>query len=192
MSDDHQLEAVKIAGEWNKQLTLWATGAVVLSISFMKDILQGISLGRFWRCELIASWTVLLASTVFGILAFGGPITGAGESTFKLGVNKPTRKLSQIQAVLFISGIAGLVIFGGFNLPDRLSSEKADGKANPGQQFRIFRSAAVQIKGFKHSHTFLVDQSTGETWEMRCSGKTVEFHKILVEGLPSQTISTPK
>jgi hypothetical protein len=52
--------------------------------------------------------------------------------------------------------------------------------------FIITKSAKVIGRGGRvHYHTFLLDNSTGETWEMFCAPNgTVEFRKIAVEGLP--------
>ncbi len=117
---DHDLEAVKIAGEWNKQLSLWATGSVVLSITFMKDLLSGVDISRCWRLDLALGWGILVISIVFGHFAYGAPLTGAGKGNFKLKVNQATRTLSIIQATLFVIGMACLVLFAVFNLPAHL------------------------------------------------------------------------
>jgi hypothetical protein len=120
---DHDLEAVKIAGEWNKQLSLWATGSVVLSITFMKDLLSGIEITRSWRMDLAIGWSLLVLSIFVGNFAYGAPLTGAGKVTnFKLKVNNATRVLSIVQASLFVFGLACLVVFAVFNLPARLTS----------------------------------------------------------------------
>src|SRR5712692_3698433 len=104
---DHDLEAVKIAGEWNKQLTLWATGSVVLSITFMKDLLGGIEITRCWRLDLALGWGLLVLSIFVGNFAYGAPLTGAGkQANFKLKVNQSTRALSIVQASLFVAGMA--------------------------------------------------------------------------------------
>lgn len=118
---DHEFEAVKIAGEWNKQLSLWATGSVVLSITFMKDLLSGATISRAWRLDLALAWGVLVFSILVGNFAYGAPLTGAGKvATFKLKVNRSTRVLSIIQASLFVLGMGCLVLFGVFNLPAQL------------------------------------------------------------------------
>ena len=119
---DHDLEAVKIAGEWNKQLTLWATGSVVLSITFMKDLLGGIEITRCWRLDLALGWGLLVLSIFVGNFAYGAPLTGAGkQANFKLKVNQSTRALSIVQASLFVAGMACLVVFAVFNLPSHLA-----------------------------------------------------------------------
>lgn len=119
---DHDLEAVKIAGEWNKQLSLWATGSVVLSITFMKDLLAGVEISRTWRVVLALAWGILVLSIFVGNFAYGAPLTGAGiEAQFRLRINSTTRNLSIVQASLFVVGMAGLVLFAAFNLPAKLS-----------------------------------------------------------------------
>jgi hypothetical protein len=115
------LEAVKIAGEWNKQLSLWATGSVVISITFLKDLLSGIIMSRSWRIDLAIAWSCLVLSIFVGNFAYGAPLTGAGKDAhFKLKVNQATRTLSMIQASLFVIGISCLVLFALFNLPSQL------------------------------------------------------------------------
>jgi hypothetical protein len=118
---DQDLEAVKIAGEWNKQLSLWATGSVVLSVTFMKDLLSGVEITRWWRMDLALSWGILVASILVGNFAYGAPLTGAGKANFKLKVNQATRTLSIVQTVLFVIGMGCLVLFAVFNLPAHLS-----------------------------------------------------------------------
>jgi len=126
MSDtDHDLEAVKIAGEWNKQLSLWATGSVVLSITFMKDLLSGVEITPGWRFDLALGWGFMVLSILIGNFAYGAPLTGAGKTQdFKLKVNSATRVLSISQALLFVFGMACLVIFAIFNLPSHLTVSK--------------------------------------------------------------------
>lgn len=119
-SDD--VEAVKIAGEWNKQLSLWATGAVVLSVTFIKDLLKGVDITMCWRIDLGLGWGILLASIFVGNFAYGAPLTGAGKAGFKLAINRATRVLSIIQATLFVLGIGCLVVFALANLPSQPSS----------------------------------------------------------------------
>jgi hypothetical protein len=122
---DHDLEAVKIAGEWNKQLSLWATGSIVLSITFLKDLVQGSPLTACWRVDIVTSWVLLLVSIVVGNFAYGAPLTGAGKSNdWKLKVNTATRVLSIIQASFFVVGLGCLIVFAAFNLPSHIPSGK--------------------------------------------------------------------
>jgi hypothetical protein len=117
---DYNLEAVKIAGEWNKQLSLWATGSIVVSISFLKDFLQGSEVSFEWRVELVASWVAMLASILFGHFAYGAPLTGSGDANWSPKITAATRKLSILQATLFGIGLALLIIFAAGNLPSQV------------------------------------------------------------------------
>jgi hypothetical protein len=120
---DYELEAVKIAGEWNKQLSLWATGSIVLSITFLKDILSGSYIGCWARTALISSWTVLALSILVGNFAYGAPLTGAGKTaSWKLRINDQSRLLSIGQASLFVLGIGLLIVFAGIELPSKMAS----------------------------------------------------------------------
>jgi hypothetical protein len=111
------LEAVKIAGEWTKQLALWATGTLVLSIGFLKDFLKGQKIeGAWWWC-LIAAWFFLICSLICGHLGFGAPLTGAGKSwMWKLRINTQTRWLSGLQLVTFVLGLAAMATFAAFHI----------------------------------------------------------------------------
>lgn len=65
--------------------------------------------------------------------------------------------------------------------------------ANP-DHFIIAKSAkVVGGGGMVHYHTFLLDDATGETWEMFCAPNgTVEFRRTVVEGLPrAQDLQKP-
>ncbi len=119
---DYDLEAVKIAGEWNKQLSLWATGSIVVSITFLKDLLGGADLGSWARAGLISSWFLLAISILVGNFAYGAPLTGAGKQTpWKLQINKATRNLSITQAILFVVGIGLLILFAACKFPQHLN-----------------------------------------------------------------------
>jgi hypothetical protein len=115
-----ELEAVKIAGEWTKQLALWATGTLVLSLGFLKDFLQGQQvIGAWWWC-LVAAWFLLICSVICGHLAFGAPLTGAGKNAkWKLEINNQTRWLSASQMVTFVLGLAAITVFAAFHISAR-------------------------------------------------------------------------
>jgi len=122
---DYELEAVRIAGEWNKQLSLWATGSIVLSVTFMKDVLGGSGVSTCSEVLLIISWVTLAASILVGNFAYGAPLTGAGRSAgWKLCLNEATRKLSIAQSCLFVGGIGFLIWFAALNIPRHLPGSK--------------------------------------------------------------------
>jgi len=175
---DHQVEAVKIAGDWNKQLTLWATGAVVLSVSFIKDLLGGVDVGITLKAVLITSWVLLVLSIVVGLLAYGGPITGAGRTDFKLAVTRDTRRFSIAQSALFGIGIGCLVVFAACTLPRNSAAEKTVIAASPQHHYRMEISAEVASSARTHRHTLLLDEDSGAVWEMTCAGGTVSFKRV--------------
>src|SRR5215813_10933290 len=193
---DHQVEAVKIAGEWNKQLSLWATGAVVLSISFMKDLLPGATVTSGWRHELVWSWAFLLLSIILGNLSYGAPITGSGKDNFKLHVNRDTRILSNFQQILFGLGMLLLVLFGANNIPAQVASgDKQTVKdctceaTNSQDRNHFIVASSADVKGptgTTHKHTLLLDQKSGQVWQMICSKKSIQFQKIKVEDIPAR------
>ena len=122
---NHELEAVKSAGEWNKQLSLWATGSIVLSVTFMKDVLGGSDVSTCSKVLLIISWVTLAASILVGNFAYGAPLTGAGKTVgWKLCLNDATRKLSIAQSCLFVGGIGFLIWFAALNIPRHLPGPK--------------------------------------------------------------------
>jgi hypothetical protein len=113
---NHELEAVKIAGEWNKQLSLWATGSIVLG---------GSDVSTCSKVLLIISWVTLAASILVGNFAYGAPLTGAGKTVgWKLCLNDATRKLSIAQSCLFVGGIGFLIWFAALNIPRHLPGPK--------------------------------------------------------------------
>lgn len=55
----------------------------------------------------------------------------------------------------------------------------------PANRFVVTYSALHQGRHGKETHTFLLDQQTGQLWQMRCNASgTVEFRQIAVAGLP--------
>ena len=115
MSDSQ--EAVKIAGEWAKQLALWTTGTLVLSLGFLKDFVRGQTItGAWWFC-LAGAWLMLIVSLICGHLAFGAPLTGAGNNpNWTLTINNQTRWLSGIQLVAFVLGVLSFAVFVAFHV----------------------------------------------------------------------------
>ncbi len=62
-------------------------------------------------------------------------------------------------------------------------------------RYSITKSARhIGSHGTQVEHTFLLDQSTGQVWEMFCrkNGREVEFRKIEVEGVQDSTDISPR
>jgi len=118
-----ELEAVKIAGDWAKQLSLWATGALVLSLGFLKDFLQGRDISALWWWCLLFAWLLLIFCAVCGHLALGAPLTNAGKvSNWTLEINDQVRTWSRFQLISFVVGLVFLVTFVAFHLSDQADS----------------------------------------------------------------------
>jgi hypothetical protein len=119
-------EAVKIAGEWTKQLALWATGTLVLSVGFLKDFVKGQEITAGWMVCLIASWAFLIISSICGHLAFGAPLTGAKDDPrWKMRINPQMRWLSAMQLISFGLGLASMVAFAASHLSSPSAGEQA-------------------------------------------------------------------
>lgn len=114
---EDQVEAVKIAGDWAKNLVFLAVGTIVISLSFLKDFLPGMPLSFGWRVCLVASWSSLLISAILGSLALGVPLTGVNQKGWRLRLTDETRRISFWQLIFFYPGIGGILTFAAFHLP---------------------------------------------------------------------------
>jgi len=118
---NHELEAVKIAGEWNKQLSLWATGSIVLSVTFMKDVLGGSDVSTCSKVLLIISG-YLAASILWELRVRSSAHRRRQDRGWKLCLNDATRKLSIAQSC-FRCGIGFLIWFAALNIPRHLPAK---------------------------------------------------------------------
>jgi len=92
-------EALKGAVDYTKLLTTLATGTVVLTATFLGQFYSGHHIGR-----LIASWIVLGASVLAGLVAFGEYVSQFAESTLK--VRRGTMEAANLlQWVLLAVGV---------------------------------------------------------------------------------------
>jgi hypothetical protein len=115
MSDSQ--EAVKIAGDWAKQLALWTTGTLVLTLGFLKDFVRGQTITCGWWFCLGGAWLMLIVSLICGHLALGAPLTGAEKDLrWRLKINDETRWLSAIQLGAFVLGLLGTAVFVAFHI----------------------------------------------------------------------------
>jgi hypothetical protein len=112
MPDDNPKKfAVDLMVEVAKQLITLASGALVLSISFM-DFIGGdapSALHGFWL--VIASWIMFLASILTGLLALGA-LAAVAHLHGQFDVDTPmARLLLALQQLLFIVAFAAFVWF---------------------------------------------------------------------------------
>ena len=79
------------------------------------------------------------------------------------------------------------------HLDKRCNVDKAPSPVPP-NRYIVTYSALHQGRHGKETHTFLLDQQTGQLWQMRCTaGGSVEFHPIQVTSLPPDAaVRTPK
>jgi hypothetical protein len=102
---DDRREALKGAVDYTRLLTTLATGAVVLSATFLDKFYAGRDVGL-----LIASWVVLGASVLAGLFAVGEYVNQFAESTLR--VRRDTMEVMNL--LQFILMVAGVVLFAVF------------------------------------------------------------------------------
>jgi hypothetical protein len=200
-SADPQGAALDKAGEFAKYLAALATGALV----FSKDLLgKDFILTGHTRYFILGAWFLLSLSVVAGIFVLARIPMMLREGTHDLEDKYLAFPLRAQQVLCFLGVLAlgGALIAILWSRPASAEINKPDlpgtGKgavsnscacASP---FVMAYSATVRTRSEgPHQHTFLLDQSTGETWEMVCmSGKNVQFRKVPEEGLPR--VATPE
>ena len=119
---DQQLEnrrkAFEFADAWAKLLSSLATGTIVLSATFIKDIFPK-DHALEDKAFLFAAWVVLGVSTLLGPFVLGALIShlSRADSTRALDVYAPSiRILSFLQIATFTVGIVLFATFVGLNL----------------------------------------------------------------------------
>ena len=109
MPDNRELrtDSIKLALEWSKQITTLATGTLVISRTFMKDILKG---PIVWKGVVVWCWIGMLISVFFGILFLGNlcSLLSTGAMNER-GIYSP-RSLA-IALIHILSFLAGLILF---------------------------------------------------------------------------------
>ena len=170
-----------------------ATGSLVFSAELIK---KDYPMFPVARGLVLLSWFLLAASIFFGILTYMRIPIMLSEQNYDLE-DKYMIWPGRIQQLAFLFGIPVLGIalaillwhkdLGGVvetPTPAKIVSEIRP----PSNHFVIAKSAKVKSPSRNvHRHTFLLNEATGEVWEMKCSsGGSVEFRKVSVAGLSSQ------
>lgn len=103
--------AIDYLSEYNKEITALATGAIVLSIAFLKDLSKE---SLYFRTLMILSWVSLTVTVLTGILLH---LTFIGKSWNNEEVVQATetRTITRIQLLTFVFGIILLTLFIIFN-----------------------------------------------------------------------------
>ena len=108
-------KSVDLALEWSKQLMALATGSLVLSATFLKDLF-GNSVG--WIPLLIVSWFFFIACIVFGMLFMGALCSLAdADSGEKASIySQPALALALIHFCSFALAMTTFTVFSALNL----------------------------------------------------------------------------
>jgi hypothetical protein len=198
-----RLKANDFVQEHLKTVVTIASGTLVLTVSFVKDVVGGSSstTPAHWPSTLAVSWVCLGLAVfcgTFGLATLVNNLDDADMSkqqgriqAFSAGKRWIVRKWVFASIVCFALGIGALALFGALNY--RLFINRAKEKppvavattTNPAR-FAIASTPEHGAPGHRFpSHTFLLDQTTGQVWQMVCSkGHNVTFAKISAEGLP--------
>jgi hypothetical protein len=176
------------AADFVNYLLALGTGALVFSAELIKKDYPMSSVARDF---VLFSWFLLAISVLGGIIAYMRIPVMLSEKNYDLEDRYMIRP-GRVQQLSFLIGIPALGMSLGILLWNR--DLNAVQQAKPAQatsqeavsgHFVIANSGLVTGGGGKeHSHTFLLNDKTGEAWQMRCSKDgAVEFRRITIEGL---------
>lgn len=105
-------KAIDLAIEWTKQITTLATGTLVLSGTFIKDLFTG---HVEWPMFIVVAWIAMSLSALFGILYVGALIsmvsTAASADDLDINKNQNGRPVALIHIVAFMVGLGAFVAF---------------------------------------------------------------------------------
>jgi hypothetical protein len=105
-------KAIDTAIEWSKQITTLATGALVLSGTFIKDLFTG---HVKWSAVIVASWIAMSASAVMGTLYMGALVSMVHKAKSRDDLNiyswKNGRSVALIHIIAFMLGVLAFVTF---------------------------------------------------------------------------------
>jgi hypothetical protein len=193
-SSDPRQAALDKAGEFAKYLAALATGALV----FSKDLLgKDFTITGDTRYFILGAWGCLAFSVVAGIFALARipMMIRAGTHDLEdkyLAFPLRAQQVLCFLGVLALGGALTAILWtkpaSGETSNSSASSQDKRGEFTQCQYacpFAIVTSATVRsrVEG-PHQHTFLLNQSTGQVWEMLCvSKKNVQFRKVPIEDL---------
>lgn len=209
-----RLKANEFVQEHLKTVVTIASGTLVLTVSFVKDIVGRAAVPERWPGLLAFSWATLGLSVFVGVFTLATLVNNLDDADMEEDEHKVPKAFSagkqgivvrwvQITILLFGCGIVSLAAFGVINYRLFLNREAPSDKDKqavfreqpnvPAARFAIAstprHTVARHVIG---SHTFLLDQVTGQVWEMVCSkGQLVTFRKIPVEDIPASNLPVP-
>ncbi len=196
-----RLKANEFIQEHLKTLVTIASGTLVLTVSFVKDIAGPAKAPERFPILLGISWTALGISVAVGVFALATLVNNLDDEDTGVDANKIPKAYSAgkqsvvlrwVQGAIFCFGVGmlSLAAFGALNYRLFLSRaslpEPEKLPAAPIARFTMSSTPEHTIaRGVIGSHTFLLDQQTGQLWQMVCSkGQLVSFNKITAEDLP--------
>lgn len=110
-----RIKAIDSALEWSKQITTITTGALVLSGTFIKIFLDANTM--VWKPVILASWTFMGVSIVFGLLYLGALCSLLAYSAEQGNVTildiyrRPGIWIALIHVVAFLAGLVAFAAF---------------------------------------------------------------------------------
>jgi MFS family permease len=115
---ENRRKAFDFADAWARLISTLATGTLVLSATFLKDVFPKDQPFEY-KAILFASWAALAVSTMLGPMVLGALIAHLNrpDSTRTFDVfSGSIRLVSLLQIVTFFVGITLFAIFVGYNL----------------------------------------------------------------------------
>ena len=124
-------EVINVVLEWSKQITTLASGTLVLSATFVKDIFQGTVLHQW---ALVSSWLLFALSAIFGIILLGNIcflFSNQNEEPPSI-YNGATRIIALIHCCSFGIGLALFFYFASYNFisTNKIKVEILEDKSN--------------------------------------------------------------
>jgi hypothetical protein len=194
---DARIKANDIVQEHLKQIITIASATLALTVSFVKDVIGGSSAQAQWPSLLRWSWVALGIAILGAVICMAtlvnnldSPDRGIGRT----GYSKAFAAAAHWRVVIFellalypfAIGMLCLASFGALNY--RLFLERKTETTQLAKETNHFTIITdpdhIGAGGKKHSHTFLLDQRSGETWDVYCKPDgSVEFKRVSVEGI---------
>ena len=205
-----RLKANDFVQEHLKTIVTVASGTLVLTVSFVKDVVGAGEAAQHLTWLLAVSWGALGAAVFCGTFGLATLVNNLDDAdtnvdkanvpvAFAAGKSGIVLRWEVLSIFLFGSGMLALALFGALNYRLFLQRKATTDKpafvlpppAAPARHFAMVSSPEHQAGSLRrHSHTFLLDQTTGQVWQTVCSREgMVSFRKITVEGI--QQAPTP-
>ncbi|HEY4837794.1 MAG TPA: hypothetical protein VIH72_04260 [Candidatus Acidoferrales bacterium] len=195
---DARIKAHEIIQEHLKQIITIASGTLALTVSFLKDVVGASGAKSTCAWFLPAAWLGLAVSILCAVVCMAMLVNNLDAPDLDVSTIKPFIKafgagtkigvLRMEQAALgtFAIGMLSLAAFGAINFRlflDRNGSGALEHIEQPAMDINHFAVIPdpehIGPRGEKHSHTFLLDQRSGDVWDLICQPNgMVEFRRV--------------